>query len=217
MRAALGPTADNWMARHRPVIAELSARTLCAVFYFYFIYKIGLLFLESFSLTVTLLLIAESLTVLLVITARFPSRVNRSLYPSIITVAASFYFLLVELSDGVRLAPLYITASMQIAGIFWQVVSKIHLGRSFGLLPANRGIVTSGPYSIVRHPVYLGYFVSHMGFLLAVWSPYNLGVYTFLYTLQFLRIREEERLLAEDTEYQQYKHTVRRRFIPFLI
>ena len=217
MRAALGFTEGSWLAKHRPLIVELSARTLCAAFYSYFIYKVGLLFLESFSLNVTLLLIAESLTVLLVITARFPGRVNRSIYPSVITIAASFYFILVELSDGARLAPIYITATLQLFGILWQIFSKIHLGRSFGLLPANRGIVTSGPYRIVRHPVYLGYFMGHMGFLLAVWSPYNLGVFALLYSLQFLRIREEERLLGEDGEYQQYKQTVRQRFIPFLV
>ena len=38
------------------------------------------------------------------------------------------------------------------------------LGRSFGVAPANRGIVVRGPYSFVRHPIYTGYLITHTGF-----------------------------------------------------
>ena len=64
--------------------------------------------------------------------------------------------------------------------------------------------------------LYFGYFLNHVGFMMAVWSPYNLAVYAFLYFLQALRIREEERLLMRDDEYKSYAQTVRYRFIPML-
>ena len=91
------------------------------------------------------------------------------------------------------------------------------MGRSFGLVPANRGIVTSGPYRIVRHPIYLGYFLTHLAFLLSMWSAYNFCIYAFLYTLQFLRIREEEKFLRNDESYQDYVLSVRYRFIPLIV
>ena len=34
------------------------------------------------------------------------------------------------------------------------------LGRSFGIAPANRGIIMNGPYRFIRHPMYLGELIS---------------------------------------------------------
>ena len=43
------------------------------------------------------------------------------------------------------------------------VVGKISLGRSFGLIPANRGIVSTGLYRLARDSIYLGYLITHVG------------------------------------------------------
>ena len=70
---------------------------------------------------------------------------------------------------------------------------------------------------MVRHPIYLGYFLNHVGFLLTLWSPFNLALYIVLHTLQFLRIFEEEKVLRTDPEYNEYAETVRYRLIPFVV
>ena len=54
------------------------------------------------------------------------------------------------------------------------IAGKITLGRSFALLPANRGVVSTGVYRIVRHPIYMGYLVTHVAFLLASPSLWNI-------------------------------------------
>ena len=41
-------------------------------------------------------------------------------------------------------------------GLLIVIAGKVSLGRSFGLIPANRGIVSTGLYRLVRHPIYLG-------------------------------------------------------------
>jgi hypothetical protein len=41
-----------------------------------------------------------------------------------------------------------------------------HLRASFSLEPAARSLVTSGPYAIVRHPLYLAYTMSYSGIAL---------------------------------------------------
>jgi len=120
----------------------------------------------------------------------------------------------VVLDQGEVLAPLWTTVSLQVAGIALQVVSKFCLGRSFGLLPANRGIVASGPYGLIRHPIYTGYFISHIGFLLASFSWRNIWLFSALYFFQLLRVLQEERLLLNYYDYQVYAKKVRWRFLP---
>lgn len=200
----------------QPSNIEIASRLLCTVCFTYFAYNVLRSFLTDRNLPALLLLFTEALTVLLVLTARWSRATNRSLYASTITILASVYFLLIDPSEGMRLVAAPFPAALQLFGILFQIVAKLYLGRSFGLLPANRGIVRSGPYRLVRHPLYFGYFLSHLGFMMAVWSPYNLAVFAFLYFLQALRIREEERLLMQDDEYKSYARTVRYRFIPML-
>jgi protein-S-isoprenylcysteine O-methyltransferase Ste14 len=102
---------------------------------------------------------------------------------------------------------------LQAAGILWAIASKIVLGRSFGWLPADRGIVSAGPYRIVRHPVYFGYLITHVGFLSANLNWQNLLVYASLYVAQIIRIFREERLLMQNATYRAYAEKVRYRLI----
>jgi protein-S-isoprenylcysteine O-methyltransferase Ste14 len=46
---------------------------------------------------------------------------------------------------------------LQLAGLAVCVMSLLALGRSFGFVAADRGLVTRGPYALVRHPVYASY------------------------------------------------------------
>jgi len=111
-----------------------------------------------------------------------------------------------------------VAVAIQGLGMTLQVWAKVTLGRSFGLLPAHRGVVTSGPYAWVRHPIYLGYLVSHIGFLLANLSVRNFLVLVGLYGLQMVRMILEERVLGRaSTEYGSYLQTVRWRFLPGLL
>ena len=59
------------------------------------------------------------------------------------------------------------TVAISIAGLAIVIAGKITLGRSFALLPANRGVVSTGVYRIVRHPIYMGYLFTHVAFLVA--------------------------------------------------
>lgn len=172
------------------------------------------------TLTLTLVIIGELVTLSIYLSARMArGEDGRAFGPVAVvsTLVATFFFYFVILNQGVVLAPLWLTASMQLMGIIWQIYAKLSLGRSFGLLPANRGIVTRGAYKVVRHPIYLGYFVSHMGFLLGSFSWYNLWLFSALYFFQYLRILEEEKLLAGDQEYATYMQKVKYRLLPGIL
>jgi len=98
-----------------------------------------------------------------------------------------------------------------------QLHGKITLGRSFGLLPANRGVVDRGPYGLIRHPIYLSYVLQHAAFLLGMFHWWNLCVFVIANCYQWLRLIEEERVLAKDEGYRAYRERVRWRIVPGLL
>lgn len=154
---------------------------------------------------------------ILVIFSKSTDNRDLSLISIVLTMSATFYFVFVDLSNGSAIISPFFSAIIMSIAIFWQIVSKFYLGKNFGLLPAYRGVVTTGPYRIVRHPIYFGYFVMHMGFLLGSFSVYNALLYALLYSLQFGRMYYEEKELEKHEDYVQYMKKVKYRFIPFLV
>ena len=126
----------------------------------------------------------------------------------------AFFFVLLSPNHTVHLVPEAAGIALQAVGTAFQFYAKYTLGRSFGLLPARRAIVVAGPYRVVRHPIYLGYLIGHVGFLLANFSVRNAAVLGLLYAAQVLRIVREERVLTTSDEYRRYRERVRWRLLP---
>jgi protein-S-isoprenylcysteine O-methyltransferase Ste14 len=101
-------------------------------------------------------------------------------------------------------------------GTLLAVVCIVRLGRSFGIIAANRGIQVAGPYRLVRHPIYACYLVGQIFYLLGNPSLLNVGVWVIAISGQLLRIRAEEHLLSGDPAYRSYQQRVRFRLIPGL-
>jgi protein-S-isoprenylcysteine O-methyltransferase Ste14 len=99
-------------------------------------------------------------------------------------------------------------------GLLIVVASKIALGRSFGLVPANRGVVVRGPYVVVRHPIYLGYLISHVAFFLAQPTLSNAAVILIADGTLIARALMEERVLSRDEAYASYCRRVSWRLVP---
>jgi protein-S-isoprenylcysteine O-methyltransferase Ste14 len=73
----------------------------------------------------------------------------------------------------------------------------MRLGRSFSILPESRKLVTSGPYRVVRHPLYLAEAVATLGTMLLFLSPWAVLLVATQMTLQIVRIHYEEKTLDE--------------------
>lgn len=167
---------------------------------------------------ITLLLIggAEMLTGGIIICSR--RAIQRDWRPLTVlaTWIAIFYFLGLDLAHGRHVVSEEAGVSLQIAGILFQIYAKLSLGRSFGVLPATRRLVTGGAYRWLRHPIYFGYLIAHLGFLLTNFSLQNMVVLIVLYLAQMLRIHREEAMLAQFPGYPEYRAAVRYRLIPGL-
>ena len=186
-------------------LTDLLARgTVCALFT---LLSINLFadYVRTGHVTGLLLLVGESLVVLLTLARRRAITVDRSAAAAIMTTISLAGPALVRATDAQP--PLMadtVTALLIASGLVLVVVGKIALGRSFGLVPANRGVVVRGPYTFVRHPIYTGYLITHIAFLMAHPAPWNLSVLLLADTALILRALMEERVLSADAAYQQY-------------
>ncbi len=103
-----------------------------------------------------------------------------------------------------------------LSGAAVTALSFLYLGRSFGVLPAIRGVVTKGPYKIIRHPAYFGEFLMALGCVLSsdtFWAPICL---LGLLLSQMARIAAEESVFTNSSGYQLYKKETTWRLFPLL-
>ena len=105
-------------------------------------------------------------------------------------------------------------AITQAGGLGLTCAAMLSLGRSFGVVAANRGLKVHGPYRFVRHPVYLAHTVTFIGFVMANPTPWNAGIGITTLMFQVFRMRAEERVLAATSEYSEYRKQVRWRLLP---
>ncbi len=103
---------------------------------------------------------------------------------------------------------------VQLLGLAICVVSFVALGRSFGFAAADRGLVRRGPYSVVRHPIYASYLLLQAGYVLQSISVWNVLVMAFVTVCNVGRALAEDRLLATNERYGDYRRQVRWRLVP---
>jgi protein-S-isoprenylcysteine O-methyltransferase Ste14 len=161
-----------------------------------------------------LLAISETLPVVLIIIRR-PGEMVMKPFPWLLALVGTAAPLLVRpTTGGMELLSEGYAGLLMTCGVGLNLAAKISLWRSFGLAPANRGIRVGGPYRLIRHPMYLGYFLTQVGFLLANLSIGNIIKYLVTWTVQLLRIREEEKFLLKDENYRELAKRVRFRLVP---
>lgn len=79
----------------------------------------------------------------------------------------------------------------------------------------DQRVISSGPYAIVRHPMYLGVLVMMCGVPLALGSFLGLAILIFILPMLVWRILDEEMLLKRDLPgYVEYTRKVRYRLVP---
>jgi protein-S-isoprenylcysteine O-methyltransferase Ste14 len=206
------PGASPWF---RETASDFAARACIAGLFVVLAIRIGREFLETGHLTGLLLLVSELLVVVLTVVRRRAVVVDRT-WAARLVAGASMVFVPLIKPAGVPLAPDLATAFASGIGLSIVIAGKVALGRSFGLMPANRGVVSNGVYRIVRHPIYAGYVVTHAAFLAAHPTPTNLLLLVVSDVSLLVRAAYEERTLALDPAYRAYMDRVRSRILPGL-
>ena len=116
------------------------------------------------------------------------------------------------------------------SGSFWLLIAAgVVLGGytlshnrigNFNIRPQPKStaqLITSGPYALIRHPMYSALLLGAAAFIIVDGSYLKIGLWIALAVVLLIKSRLEERLMAQRfSEYADYRaHT--KRFVPFLL
>ena len=154
---------------------------------------------------------------------RFGFLTTMALPAGLIIVAAGIFipslYTITVLPDSLPVAILGLV--IVIAGIAFAILARVHLGRNWSSQPAireNHTITRTGPYSIVRHPIYTGILTGILGTAIATGAMIAFVSLFVILVLFLIKIRIEEQFLLEEfgSGYEQYKRDVKA-IVPFVL
>ena len=169
-------TIQSWLFRRKlPLVKVLDVFERVVVLIIFGHFAFVMLTVGKAGVLTFLLLVSESLPVFLILTRREANASSDKLRDWFLALVGTTLPLMALPVGSNPLVPIGLSGAMMLLGLYVQISGKVILGRSFGVIAANRGIKVAGPYRIVRHPIYAGYIIIHLGFLLAFPSLWNSG------------------------------------------
>lgn len=202
--------------RRKTIILDVVERAIVSAIFLAFAWKVFGHFFETPNIITLLLIFAETIPVVFILLRSPSTSLSDRPWDWIFGIAGSIAPLLISPAAVNPLVPQGFCIALIGLGIFFQLSAKIILGLGFGIIAANRGVKSFGPYRFVRHPMYAGYTLTHIGLLLAMPSIFNAALYALALGLQIARIHREERVLRLDPEYREFASRVRYRLIPYV-
>lgn len=100
-------------------------------------------------------------------------------------------------------------------GIFFLVLRENRYASRTIEVEKDQKVISSGPYAIVRHPMYLGVMIMYAFSPLALGSYWAIIPAVMIVPILVARILDEERMLVEELDgYQRYMEKTKYRLIP---
>ncbi len=112
-----------------------------------------------------------------------PIKKAKGILPRVMAIAGTFFVALVTFFPRANLSmtQTVIASLLSLVGTGISVFALAHLGRSFSLMAEARRLVTTGPYRIVRHPLYIFEAVASLGVLLQFFSSHGCHIPRLLF------------------------------------
>ena len=160
----------------RALVLDLVERAVIAIFFSAMAWSFLVSWQQTGNIVSLILLLSESSVVLFIVIRRSTGDVSVRPIDWLVAVLGTTAPLLVRpTGGGDALASLYVCVPLMLTGLALQIAAKLTLRRSFGVVAANRGVKVTGPYRLVRHPMYAGYLMTQLAFLLINPSAWNRG------------------------------------------
>ena len=199
-------------------VSELSLEWMCnivlGVLFFFYAYEYGRSLLVAPRLSVFVMLIFTTMAGTFFLIRRAPRSHSTNPLEWFYAAGGTWVTLLFRPAEGDTDIALF--QVLLLCGMLISMTGLMSLGRSFGIVPANRGVQRSGLYRVVRHPMYAGYVLMHGCFVGQHLTYANIGVYILFIVFTVLRIIKEERHLSLDEAYCEMKKAVPNRLIPYV-
>ena len=114
-----------------------------------------------------------------------------------------------------------VIAGDALVALGWFAIYRVFRENSFTSatieLAQGQRVISSGPYALVRHPMYTGALAMLVGIPIALGSWWGLVAFGLMMFALIWRIFDEERFLVRNlTGYAAYREKVRYRLIPYL-
>jgi protein-S-isoprenylcysteine O-methyltransferase Ste14 len=153
------------------------------------------------------------LAVYLIVMRNNPVRRSRGWLPNACGFVGTFLSVGIPYLGPVTLSLPWQTLSavLQVVGSVGSFVVLAKLGRSFSILPEARILVTGGPYSFARHPLYAVEIITILGMAIQFRQPQASMLAAGVILMLVVRSHFEEKVLTEAyPEYAEYRTRVKR-------
>src|SRR6516164_6325643 len=105
----------------------------------------------------------------------------------------------------------WVGAAVMVAGLLFAIWAREHLGRNWShavTIKQGHELITSGPYTVVRHPIYTGMLAGLLGTAIALSQVRGFMAFVIFFVMFWLKLRKEEQWMRSQfgETYATYAH-----------
>lgn len=117
--------------------------------------------------------------------------------------------------------PFWLGAAITISGLLFAVWAREHLGRNWSrsvTIKQDHELITTGPYGVVRHPIYTGILAGFLGVAIALSEVRGLVVFVLIFGVFWAKFSMEEQWMRSQfgETYAKYVHRTAA-LVPYLL